>query len=86
MRFPRAKFVDEKTLFQQLDHIQTEVDEAQMEGCTVPVNFDQAAMELWDVIHSAETALRILQEKYRVDVKGAMDAVIQKNVDRGYYA
>lgn len=81
--FPRAKFVDENGICGQVAHIQTEADEAFRE-LTNP-NVDVLAMEVMDVYHSAETALRILEEKYNVDIQELMNKVADKNEARGYY-
>lgn len=58
-RFPRTKFVEQNTLMIQVDHISKELDEvvAAHIGGESP---QRIAEELVDVIHSAETALRIL--------------------------
>ena len=44
---------------------------------------NEIAMETMDVIHAAETMLRMLDGL--VDVDGIRDAVIRKNRARGYY-
>ena len=85
MQFPRSKFTTTNSLNQQIKHIQSELDEVEEGYYHPPVSFEAVAMELWDVIHSAETGLRILAEKNNVNVLALRDAVIEKNRARGYY-
>lgn len=87
-RFPRTRFVDENTFSQQFKHIRSEVDEVWQElerlypDLADPV---RVAEELLDVIHSAETGLRILQERHGVDVGRLSVQIRIKNYNRGYY-
>lgn len=81
--FPRAKFVDDNGICGQVAHIQTEADEAFRELTNPDVM--PLAIEVMDVYHSAETALRILEEKYGVDIRDLMQQVADKNEARGYY-
>lgn len=81
--FPRTKFVDENGICGQVAHIQTEADEAYRELQNPDI--EPLAMEVMDVYHSAETALRILQEKYGVDIQALMQRAAKKNEARGYY-
>jgi hypothetical protein len=63
--FPRTRFVDEKGIAGQMRHIGSELNEFKQELAAQDM---QAAMiELMDLRHSVETAIRILQEKYGVD-------------------
>jgi hypothetical protein len=63
--FPRTRFVDEKGIAGQMRHIGSELNEFKRELAAQDM---QAAMiELLDLRHSVETAIRILQEKYGVD-------------------
>lgn len=82
-RFPRVKFVDMDTLSKQLDHIRSEHREMWLAHENGKIG--DLAMELFDLIHSCETALRILQEFYGIDIWATMQAVIEKNQKRGYY-
>lgn len=82
--FPRAKFVDDNGICGQVAHMQTEADEAFRELNNPDI--DTLAMEVMDVYHSAETGLRILEEKYGVDIQKLMHRVADKNEARGYYA
>jgi hypothetical protein len=81
--FPRARFVDENGIYGQVSHINSEATEAAAELGNPDIQF--VAMEVMDVYHSAETALRILEEKYGVDIKALMFKVAAKNEERGYY-
>lgn len=81
--FPRARFVDENEIYKQLQHIRSEVQEAERE--VDQQNIYLIAGEVMDIYHSAETALRILQEKHGVDIRALMHRVAEKNDARGYY-
>jgi hypothetical protein len=63
--FPRAKFVDEINIEAQIKHLGSEIIEARVAYATPYIL--RLAEELFDVIHSAETALRILSEKCGCD-------------------
>lgn len=81
--FPRAKFVDANGICGQVFHLETEISEAKAElhnPDIIPL-----AMEVMDIYHSAETALRILEEKYGVNIRSLMQLVADKNDARGYY-
>jgi NTP pyrophosphatase (non-canonical NTP hydrolase) len=83
LRFPRTKFVDSNPLVTQIQHVSSEVHEAYNAGCDE--SLERTAEELFDVIHSAETALRILQERHGVDIEAVGRQVVDKNRERGYY-
>ena len=83
-RFPRTRFVDENGLAGQLLHIESEVAEFRAEVFSNPDPF-VVAIELADIIHSAETAMRILEEKHGICQKEVLAVVIFKNRERGYY-
>lgn len=85
MRFPRAKFVDENTVFEQGIRVHDEIYEVLDELSALNIDYFKAAVEAWDVIHAVETQLRILAESHGVDIEAAKVAVIQKNQARGYY-
>lgn len=80
--FPLVKFAKENTLSEQVSHVYSEAHEA-IGAYVVSNNF--LAMELLDVIHSAETALHILATQHGIDIDAAKRQVIAKNRDRGYY-
>ena len=84
-RFPRTRFVDQNSLAQQIDHIGGEVDEAILAHISGE-GLQRVAEELVDVIHSAETALRIIQEKGGVSVTDIPLQVSSKNHLRDYYS
>jgi hypothetical protein len=78
--YPRVKFVDTNQLHEQLDHVESEMREI-----VRVADEEELIMELLDLQHSVETAIRILQEKHGVDVEAYRQAVIEKNRRRGYY-
>lgn len=95
-RFPAMEQLNEFTDADQLAHIQSEVTEAfilhERWAITAIVTNDDDmtkcdrnlyGMELMDVIHSTETALR--KEFSPEEVAQLRDAVIEKNRKRGYY-
>ena len=49
------------------------------------VNYESVAIELWDVIQAVETALRILEKQYGVNVNIVRQYVYEKNRSRKYY-
>lgn len=83
-RFPKTIFTDSNNPEQQLDHIRSEHKEmwmAYMDGET-----GQLCEEIFDLIHSCETALRIIKREFpAIDLPSAMQAVIEKNKTRRYY-
>jgi len=81
--FPRTRFVDENHIYTQVAHINTEATEAAAELGNPDIHF--CAMEIIDCYHSCETALRILEEKYGVNIRDLMFKVAAKNDVRGYY-
>jgi len=81
--FERTKFVDENGLWEQLNHIQSEVREVFDAYFNEPTG--RVAEEAMDLIHSVETLLHILEERYAVDLDCIRDHVRSKNTARGYY-
>ena len=81
-RFPRTLFVN-NGLFDQVKHVRSEAFEA-VDAYMKP-DIAHLAEELFDVIHSAETGLRILDERYEVDLIAIEALVLEKNARRGYY-
>lgn len=67
-------------LSRQLAHVMSEVNES-YDALEDGESSERIAEELMDVIHAAETALRMLG----VDVDKAWRGVIEKNSKRGYY-
>jgi len=82
-RFPRTIFTDTNTPIEQLIHVLGEVHEAMVDSrCN---NF-ACLKELMDVIHSAETAIRIIEEMTPgINLDSMLQGTIKKNMDRGYY-
>lgn len=82
-QFPCSRFVETNGVWKQLLHILSEFSEV----CRAVVHRDweHTVEELWDVIHSCETLLRILEKKYAVKVRSARMWVKEKNDKRGYY-
>jgi NTP pyrophosphatase (non-canonical NTP hydrolase) len=81
--FPEVKFVTTNSPWKQLRHLASEVIEVAV--ALAKRDRYQAAKELWDVIHSAETLLRILVKRYQVDAIGAREEILSGNMERGYY-
>lgn len=91
--FPRDTAHEEESTTDVMKHLAGEVIEATMEYSALEaldMDGDEAdalgvAMELLDVIHVAESALRRLEDAYGVDLERAYRNVIKKNRRRGYY-
>lgn len=81
--FPRAKFVNENGIAKQVTHMNSEQKEIE-ESVNTP-NIFHTAVEVMDKLHSCETGLRILAEKYGIDLDDVRDHVEAKNRARGYY-
>jgi hypothetical protein len=81
--FPRTKFVDETDLYTELEHLEEEAGE--VKDALFECDLDHLAEELWDFNQNAESALRILEEKYGINTLKARLEVIKKNEGRGYY-
>ena len=91
--YPRTKFVGENNIMDQTLHVQSEVSEVNKalnawltSGASSPSAIQHLAEELHDVCHSAETALRILEEKHGINPLTSRIQVIKKNQERGYYS
>jgi hypothetical protein len=82
--FPRTRFVDENGIVCQVLHMASEQKE--IEEVMLTPDLSHTAEEIMDKFHSCETALRILQEKYGVNLSRLRRDVEQKNALRGYYA
>jgi hypothetical protein len=81
-QFPRTIFRHNK-IIDQIIHLRSELEEVQVE--IVKRDHSATAREVWDVIHSAETALRILENQHGVNVEEARFLVLAGNAGRGYY-
>jgi len=82
--FPRTRFVDENGISGQVLHMRSEQREIEAEIDTVDIMV--IAGEIMDKYHSCETALRILQEKYGVNISELRLTTERKNHNRDYYA
>jgi len=80
--FPATIFVTKTKLKFQADHVFSEVIEATHAHDSG--DHAHAVEELWDLIHSAETMLRMYQAAGH-DVWAAKTSVEVKNRKRGYY-
>lgn len=81
--FPRTRFVDSNGIAGQLHHTGSEYMEA-IEALGLP-DIYHTAEEMMDVCCSNETSLRILVEKYGVDLDELRRNVEVKNRVRGYF-
>lgn len=82
--FPESKFTEENIPEMQLDHLETEIFEAKYEYMSH--NRKEGLHECIDAVHSAETLLRILVKEHgKARVAEAIEKVIEKNRNRGYY-
>lgn len=82
--FDRTKFVGLNAIINQIAHISAEVDESLEAAMTT--DLFHLAEELMDVLHSAESALRIMKEFHNINLNEVRQAVKSKNKARGYYA
>ena len=81
-QFPVTIFTAKSKLKHQADHVFSEVIEATHAHDSG--DHAHAVEELWDVIQSAETMLRMYEADGH-DVWAVRDAVEEKNRKRGYY-
>lgn len=82
--FPRTIFVDQNGLVGQVLHMATEQEE--IEQVMLTPDIQHTAEEVMDKYHSCETALRILQEKYGINLNDLRRRVVRKNYARNYYS
>jgi len=86
--FPKTIFVSQNLGSTQLNHIAGEFEEANTAYKDYVIgaeNIDHFAEEVMDLYHSTETMLRILEERYRVNLKKLQMQIVQKNNKRNYY-
>lgn len=81
--FPETIFVKQNGIATQAYHILSEAKELN-DACTAP-DIWAVAMENMDVLHAAETGLRILQKKYGIDLAKLRRDCEAKNALRFYY-
>ena len=79
-KYPRTKFVGINSIEKQIQHIKSEVIEAE-----TAQSLENQIMEICDIEHGAETALRILEEQLGIDVDWYREQVRKKNDIRKYY-
>ena len=88
-RFPAFKTNNDMTLREQMEKIKTEWKEAKSAEiryrCNGKERIEKTAlgMELLDIIHATETALRM--DYTEEEVEELRTKVIEKNATRGYY-
>ncbi len=82
--FPRTKFVDTNGSFEQLQHLDSELTEL-IAAFHTPDGV-HTLKEAFDVIHSAETFIRIFSATYDLNPEKIKASVIAGNRARGYYA
>ena len=82
--FPRTRFVDENGITSQVLHMGSE--QAEIEQSVFTPDIEHTAEEVMDKLHSCETALRILQEKYGINLNDLRRRVERKNQVRNYYS
>ena len=88
--YPRVKFVDSNTIYEQLKHVESELQEIKDaspgdQNDAWGEEWEKEVEEIIDLHHSVETCIRTLQEVYGVDIEKYRRAVIEKNRKRGYY-
>ena len=74
---PCLKYVRQNSIYQQNEHVRSECME--VDNC---INFEDMALEFFDVFQSAYTGMIILQVKYGVNLADLIHRGIQKNTDR----
>lgn len=83
-RFPVTKFAESNSIEDQLDHIRSEHKEMWL--AFIDGKVGNLCEEIFDLIHSCETALWIIKKEFpAVDMPAAMQAVVGKNKARRYY-
>lgn len=84
LRFPRTRYVQQNDLKMQMDHATSELLEV-MTAIDAEEPTKRVVEEIFDCIHSLETALRIAQEKHGIMLNEISAFVVMKNELRGYY-
>lgn len=82
--FPATVYVEKNGIVQQSEHISSEAEEVSESAYTPYIQ--HTAEEVMDCLHSCETALRILKEKYGINLNQLKARVFNKNNVRNYYA
>ena len=81
--FPRTIFVNQNGLVAQVRHMATE--QVEIEASMLTPDIHHTAEEIMDLYHSCESCLRILQEKYGINLIQLRRDVERKNTIRQYY-
>jgi len=81
--FNRTKYIDKNDIVEQLEHMASELREIKQE--LFAADIPRLAEETVDLYHSCESMMRILEEKYGIDINGVVKEVKIKNEKRGYY-
>lgn len=82
--FPVTRFTEENIPETQLKHLDSEIAEANYEY--IVKDRQSGLNECVDIVHSAETLLRILVKEHgKARVLKAIEEVVKKNRNRGYY-
>lgn len=74
-----------KNIREQMLKVCEEAREACESWSTPSGYIGDTVAELLDTIHACETALRMIEDFFYVDVDETAKKVIKKNLDRGYY-
>ena len=82
--FPETIFAQKNSLSNQIIHLESECREVSQAFFSEP-KIERVVEELLDVIHSAETALRIIQRQHDVSLNKAIRDILRKNMERNYY-
>jgi len=77
---PCWKYVKKNSLMQQLEHLRREIMEVEKAQ-----GLDELALESFDCLQIALTAMYILAVKFNVDLSAVVKLGIEKNHKRGYY-
>ena len=80
--FPKLKFVNENSLYEQLAYIQLELNEV-YRAYGEP-GYERISEELVDTMQSCATALYMIQKHHGLGPDEAVRQVVRKNKDRGY--
>lgn len=75
----------------QIEKIESEIREAKdalrdLERAGGPMRVRALASEIMDVVHACETALRMIDDSFEVNLDVVREITIEKNRVRGYYA
>jgi len=80
--FPRLKFADENGLWKQLEHIRSELVEA--EQAFYEPSPEHFAEEVGDLAQSCITMLYIIERDYGLHPLDVIERIVQKNISRSY--